>query len=52
MVIKDEEEESKGPGNWWIWVLVGVAAAGAVAGTSYGIYASQQGDDATLQVRW
>ena len=52
LVIKDEEQPSNGPGNWWIWVLVGVAAAGAVAGTSYGIYASQQGDDATLQVRW
>jgi hypothetical protein len=52
LVIEEDDDAGKGPGNWWIWVLVGVAAAGAVAGGSYAIYASQSGDDATLQVRW
>jgi hypothetical protein len=48
----EEDDDGKGPGNWWIWALVGVAAAGAIAGASYGIYAAQSGEDATLQVRW
>ncbi len=52
LVIDDEKGDDKGGSKWWIWALVGVAAAGAVAASGYAIYASQGSNEGSLQVRW
>ena len=51
--IKDDDDKDEGV-KWWVWALVGVAGAAAVAGGSYGVYrgVSGSGDEGALTVRW
>lgn len=52
LVIKDEIEEDGEPSTWWIWTLVGVAAAGAAVTGGYFIAKGQSPDEGALTVRW
>lgn len=52
LVIKDEIDEDDEPSTWWIWTLVGVAAAGAAVTGGYFIAKGQSPDEGALTVRW
>lgn len=48
-----ERPKSKDNGDlWWVWVIVGVAAAGAAGAATYALVSGDGSDEATLKVRW
>jgi hypothetical protein len=48
---KDEDEDGE-ESSWWIWAIVGVAAAGAATAGGYFVATSGSPDEADLRVRW
>jgi tetratricopeptide (TPR) repeat protein len=51
-VIPKDEARDDGPATWWIWALVGVAAAGAAAAGGYFILNGRSPNEGNLKVSW
>lgn len=51
-VGKEDPEEDTDPSTWWIWVLVGVAAAGAAGAGGYLIVSGQSPEEGSLRITW
>jgi tetratricopeptide (TPR) repeat protein len=50
--IEDPKDDKDGGGLWWVWVVVGVVAAGAAGAGSYLAISNQSPDEGRLLVRW
>ncbi|MFO0725011.1 MAG: PEGA domain-containing protein [Myxococcota bacterium] len=48
----DENDDGKGGSTWWIWLLVGVAVAGAAAGGTAFAVSQSGGNQGDLRIRW